>query len=278
MQITNGWLPAMFRGTELRAQGDPVLNLQRADAQPPGAQHNSLRLLARLNRLQRRRFPDESVLEARIKNYELAARMQLTAAAELDLSNETAETERLYGLDNPETAAYGRQLMLARRLVERGVRFVQVLSPPPHNVWDHHSSLNSSLPAICRKTDRPAAALITDLKQRGLLDETVVIWTGEFGRLPTSEGGTGRGHNPHGFTLLLAGGGLRGGYVHGATDSFAYAATKNRVGVPDLMATVLHQMGLDHNRLKYNVHGIDETLTDARVTQASVVRDLIDRG
>ena len=278
MQITNGWLPAMFRGTELRAEGDPVLNLQRADVQPPGAQRNSLRLLARLNRLQRRRFPDESVLEARIKNYELAARMQLTAAAELDLSNETAETERLYGLDNPETAAYGRQLMLARRLVERGVRFVQVLSPPPHNVWDHHSSLNSSLPAICRKTDRPAAALITDLKQRGLLDETVVIWTGEFGRLPTSEGGTGRGHNPHGFTLLLAGGGLRGGYVHGATDSFAYAATENRVGVPDLMATVLHQTGLDHNRLKYNVHGIDETLTDARVTQANVVRDLIDRG
>ena len=165
--------------------------------------------------------------------------------------------------------------MLARKLVERGVRFVQVLSPPPHNVWDHHSKLNSNLPAICRKTDQPAAALIADLKRRGLLDETLVIWTGEFGRLPTSEGGTGRGHNPHGFTLLLAGGGVKGGYVYGATDPFAYAATENRVGVPDLMATVLHQLGLDHKRLTYNVHGIDETLTDARVNGARVVRELI---
>ena len=275
MQITNGWLPAMFRGTELRAEGDPVLNLQRTDPQPLGGQRNSLELVARLNELQRRRFPDASVLATRIKNYELAARMQLTAAAELDLSNETAETERQYGLDNPETAAYGRQLMLARRLVERGVRFVQVLSPPPHNVWDHHGQLNAKLPAICRKTDLPAAALIRDLKQRGLLEETLVLWTGEFGRLPTSEGGTGRGHNPHGFTLLMAGGGLKGGYVHGATDPFAYAATEDRVGVPDLMATLLHQLGLDHNRLKFNVHGINETLTDARVNNATVVRDLL---
>lgn len=276
MQMTNGWLPAIFRGTELRAEGDPVLNLRRADARPPGAQQNSLQLLAQLNQIQRQRFPDESVLDARIKNYELAARMQLTAASELDLSSETKETQRLYGLDNPETAPYGRRLMLARRLVERGVRFVQVLSPGGHNVWDHHSKLNDNLPAICRKTDLPSAALITDLKRRGLLDETIVIWTGEFGRLPTAEGkaATGRGHNPNGFTVLLAGGGLKGGYVHGATDEFGYAATVDRVGVPDLMATILHQLGLDHERLTFNVHGTNETLTDAKVTGARVVRDL----
>ena len=277
MQMTNGWLPAIFRGTELRSEGDPVLNLQRTEAVPREAQQNSLRLLAQLNQIQRQRFPDESVLEARIRNYELAARMQLTAAAELDLSTESQDTQRLYGLDNPETAPYGRQLMLARRLVERGVRFVQVLSPGRHNVWDHHSKLNDNLPAICRKTDLPSAALITDLKRRGLLDQTIVIWTGEFGRLPTAEGkaATGRGHNPNGFTLLLAGGGLKSGYVHGATDEFGYAATVDRVGVPDLMATVLHQLGLDHNRLTFNVHGTDETLTDAKVTGASVVRELI---
>lgn len=277
MQMTNGWLPAMFRGTELRSDGDPVLNLRRADVQPPGAQQNSLELLARLNQIQRQRFPDESVLDARIRNYELAARMQLAAASELDLSDETKETGRLYGLDDPETAPYGRQLMLARRLVERGVRFVQVLSPPPHNVWDHHSGLNTNLPAICRKTDLPSAALITDLKRRGLLDQTIVIWTGEFGRLPTAEGGaaTGRGHNPNGFTLLLAGGGFKGGYVHGATDEFGYAATENRVGVPDLMATLLHQLGLDHKRLMFNVHGSDETLTDSKVTGAKIIPEWI---
>ena len=276
MQMTNGWLPAIYRGTELRSEGDPVLNLRRADTQPPGTQQNSLQLLGQLNQIQRQRFPDESVLDARIKNYELAARMQLTAAAELDLSSETKETQLLYGLDNPETAPYGRQLMLARRLVERGVRFVQVLSPGGHNVWDHHSKLNDNLPAICRRTDLPAAALLTDLKRRGLLDQTIVIWTGEFGRLPTAEGkaATGRGHNPNGFTLLLAGGGLKGGYVHGATDEFGYAATEDRVGVPDLMATVLNQLGLDHERLTFNVHATNETLTDAKVTGASVVRDL----
>jgi len=275
MQITNGWLPALYRGTELRSEGDPVLNLHPATANPKGSQEINLKLLARLNQRQRQRYPNESVLEARIKNYELAARMQLNAAKELDLSNETKETQKLYGLDNPETAAYGRRLMLARRLVERGVRFVQVLPPPPHQVWDHHGNLNTRLPEICRKTDLPSAALITDLKRRGLLDETIIIWTGEFGRLPTSQGGTGRDHNPHGFSLLLAGGGLKAGYAHGATDELGYAAAEDRVGVPDLMATVLHQLGLDHNKLSYDVHGIQETMTDSKVTGARVVEGLI---
>jgi len=275
MQITNGWLPAMFRGTELRSQGDAVLNLRPERGRPAKVQQTNQKLLSRLNALQRERFPDESVLEARIKNYELAARMQLNAARELDLSGETKATERLYGLDDKKTAPYGRQLMLARRLVERGVRFVQVLPPPPHQVWDHHGSLKSKLPDICRQTDKPSAGLITDLKQRGLLEDTLVLWTGEFGRLPLAQGGSGRDHNPHGFTLLLAGGGLKGGYVHGTTDEFGYAAVEDRVGVPDLMATILHQLGLDHEKLIHRVNGIEETMTDSRVTEASVVAKLL---
>ena len=275
MQISNGWLPAMFRGTQLRSSGDPVLNLRRSKPQPAGGQKNSLQLLAGLNKIQRKRFPDESVLDARIKNYELAARMQLNAAKELDLTKETKETEDLYGLNNPKTATYGRRLLLARRLVERGVRFVQVLPPPPHSLWDHHSNLKAGLQRCCAFSDQPTAALISDLKRRGLLDETLVIWTGEFGRLPTSQGGTGRDHNPHGFSLLLAGGGIKGGIAYGKTDDFGYAAIEKRVSVPDLMATVLHQLGLDHNRLAYNVHGINETMTDAKVTSAKVVHDLI---
>ena len=233
-----------------------------------------IRLLEKINQLQRSRYPTESVLEARIQNYELAARMQLHAAPDLDLSNETAATERLYGLDRPEMASYGRRLLLARRLVERGVRFVQVLPPGPHNVWDHHSDIKGNLPSICGKTDLPSAGLIEDLKRRGLLEQTLVVWTGEFGRLPTSQGGTGRDHSPHGFTLLLAGGGLKGGYVHGATDEIGYAAVEGRVSVPDLFATLLHQLGLDHERMTHDVHGIEENVTDSKVNHARVVPEL----
>jgi len=275
MQITNGWLPAQFRGTELRSEGDPVLNLNPVKARAHGVQENNLRLLEKLNELQRSRYPTESLLEARIQNYELAARMQLHAAPELDLSNETEETERLYGLDRPEMASYGRRLLLARRLVERGVRFIQILPPGPHNVWDHHSDIKGALPTICGKTDLPSAGLITDLKRRGLLEQTLVVWTGEFGRLPTSQGGTGRDHSPHGFTLLLAGGGLKAGFVHGATDEIGYAAVDGRVSVPDLFATLLHQLGVDHERLTYNVHGIEENATESKVNNARVVPELL---
>ena len=275
MQITNGWLPPQFRGTELRGEGDPILNLQPAQARQPGIQDNSLELLARLNDLHRSRYPHDAALEARIQNYELAARMQLKASEEVDLSGETEATKKLYGLDNPTTAKYGRRLMLARRLVERGVRFVQVLPGESHNVWDHHEHINLGLPDICSKTDLPSAGLIKDLKQRGLLDETLVIWTGEFGRLPTSQGGTGRDHNPHGFTLLMAGGGLKRGFVYGATDELGFAAAENPVGVPDLFATILHQLGLDHERVTYSVHGIREDVTDNRANHARVVKELL---
>jgi len=272
MQVTNGWLPAIYRGTEFRSEGDAVLNLNPAVPRPYGVQQNNLNLLAKLNDTQRRKYPHESILEARIQNLELAARMQL-AAAELDLSSETKETKRLYGLDNELTASYGRSLLMARRLVERGVRFVQVLPPPPHSVWDHHGDLEKRLPVICGQTDLPAAGLITDLKRRGLLEETVVIWTGEFGRLPV--GGSGRDHNPHGFTLLLAGGGLKAGHIHGATDELGYAAVEDRVGVPDLFATIFHLLGIDHERLTYEVHGTVEDVTDSKVNDARVVSELL---
>ncbi|MBM3459019.1 MAG: DUF1501 domain-containing protein, partial [Armatimonadetes bacterium] len=211
MQISNGWLPGLFRGTELRTEGDAVLNLRPAQKLPAGAQENARGLLARLNARHQRLYPNESELDARIENYELAARMQVAAAADLDLAQESPATQRMYGLDNPTTAAYGRRCLMARRLVERGVRFVQILAPAPHNVWDHHGNINTRLPEICAQVDRPSAALIQDLKQRGLLDETVVLWTGEFGRMPISQGGNGRDHNPHGFTVLLAGGGFKAG-------------------------------------------------------------------
>jgi hypothetical protein len=275
MQITNGWMPPIYRGTELRSEGDPILNLNAAVPKPSGAQRNNLELLEKLNERQRRRFPDESALTARIQNYELAARMQLTAAKELDISGETEDTRKLYGMDQKITEPYGRRLLLARRLVERGVRFVQVLAPPPHGSWDHHGDLPKRLTRLCAQTDLPSAGLIMDLKRRGLLDETLVIWTGEFGRLPTSQNTNGRDHNPHGFTLLLAGGGLKAGYVHGATDEIGYAAVEGRVGVPDLMATILHLLGLDHNRLTFNLQGIEQTLTDSKINNARVVGELL---
>ncbi len=276
MQITNGWLPSLFRGTELRTEGDPVLNLRPAVETPDGVQQNSLKLLAQLNERHRRDYPDDTELDARIRNYELASRMQFAAASELDLSNETQQTQKLYGLDDPATAPYGRQCLMARRLVERGVRFVQILAPPPHNSWDHHGDINNRLPQLCRQVDRPSSALIEDLKQRGLLESTIVLWVGEFGRMPISQGGTGRDHNPHGFTALLAGGGFKGGHVHGATDELGYRAVHDRVSVPDLMATVLHQLGLDHARLSYPNRGVDETLTEPRITKSQVIRNIVE--
>jgi hypothetical protein len=275
MQITNGWLPSVFRGTELRTEGDPVLNLRPAVDLPQGVQQNNRELLARMNERHRQDYPGESELDARIRNYELAGRMQLAAAQELDLRQESPATRKLYGLDDPVTAPYGRQCLMARHLVERGVRFVQILAPAPHNSWDHHGDINTKLPRQCRLVDRPSAALIQDLKQRGLLDETIVLWTGEFGRMPISQGANGRDHNPHGFTLLLAGGGFKAGHMHGATDELGYKAVEDRVSAPDLMATLLQQLGLDHQALRFNVHGVDETLTDARVTQARVVDELL---
>ncbi len=270
----NGWLPPLYRGTEFRPKGSPVLNLRSAKSFPPGADRDDLDLIGRLNRKYADRFPTATDLETRIKNYELAARMQLAAESHLDLSTETPSTRSLYGLDDPVTAEYGTQCLMARRLVEAGVRFIQIMNKP-HNPWDHHSNLKTRLPQTCRATDQPSAALIADLKQRGLLEDTLVIWVGEFGRLPTSQGGTGRDHNMHAFTAVAAGGGLKRGYVHGSTDEFGHRAQDDPVSVYDLLATILHQVGLDHTRLTYRHNNLDESLTDARTTDASVVGPLL---
>ncbi len=269
-----GWLPALYGGTEFGSEGTPVLNLVPPKGQSADGQRANLEFLASLNRIHQRRFADESELESRIQNYELAARMQLAAGELLDLSGETAETHKLYGLDNPITAPYARRCLLARKLIEAGVRFVQV-HPEPFQPWDTHADTKNTLADICRKTDQPAAALIQDLKRRGLLDETVVLWSGEFGRLPVSQNGTGRDHNRNAFTLLAAGGGFKSGYAHGGTDEVGYKSVNSPVSVPDLHATLLHQLGLDHQQLTYHHAGRDETLSDASLTGAHVVEELL---
>ncbi len=275
----NGWLPAMFRGTEVQTKGAPVLNLNPARELPPGVQRNNLDLLAKLNRERQKRYPDDSRLEARIRHYELAARMQSEAEQLLDLSSETEATQKLYGLDDADIAGYGNRCLMARRLVESGVRFVMVTAPVKYGgmPFDHHTDLQRDLPKVCRQVDQPTAALIQDLKQRGLLDETIVLWTGEFGRLPVSQRATGRDHNRFAFTAMLAGGGFKSGHTHGTTDDFSYRSVEDKVNCPSLLATILHQLGLDHDQLSYHHSGRDETLTDSAVTDAGVVEGLLQR-
>ncbi|MFN0051768.1 MAG: DUF1501 domain-containing protein, partial [Planctomycetales bacterium] len=270
---SSGWLPALYRGTEFSAQGAPILNLKSSRPAHPDAQGDDLAFLARLNRLHQQRHPADGELETRIQNYELAARMQLAAGDLVDLSRETEATQKLYGLDKPETQGYGLRCLMARKLVEAGVRFVQVF-PRPFQPWDTHSKTKEELGSICAACDQPSAALVTDLKQRGLLDHTIVLWSGEFGRLPVSQNGSGRDHNRNAFSLFLAGGGFKAGHVHGATDEVGYKAAENRVSVADLHATVLNQLGLDHQALTYEHSGRDESLTDASLTGARVVREL----
>jgi hypothetical protein len=270
---SSGFLPAVYQGTPFRAAGVPVTNLHPPTGVPAEARRNQLDLLQELNGAHAQAHPHNEELLARISNYELAARMQTTVPAVLDISGESAETRRLYGLDNPRTAEYGRRCLLARRLVEQGVRFVQVfLSGQP---WDTHNKNAEQLKNLTAMTDQPSAALVLDLKRRGLLDSTVVLWTGEFGRLPVSQGADGRDHNRHGFSLWLAGGGFKRGYVHGATDEFGYQAVTDVVRVVDLQATLLHALGLDHQRLTYPHEGRADSLTDAAVTRARVVPALL---
>jgi uncharacterized protein (DUF1501 family) len=274
---SSGFLPAVYQGTMFRAAGAAVANATPPPDVPAAARRNQLDLLDTLNAAHRRRHPDSSELAARIRQYELAARMQTSVPEMLDLSGETAATRRLYGLDNRQTAEYGRRCLLARRLVERGVRFVQVflsgfLSGQP---WDTHAQNAARLRSLCAMTDQPSAALVRDLKQRGLLDSTIVLWTGEFGRLPVSQGADGRDHNRHAFSLWLAGGGFRRGYVHGRTDEFGYRSVQDVVRVPDLHATLLHALGLDHEQLTHPHEGRDDSLTDAGVTRAGVIRALL---
>ena len=273
----NAWLPGRHRGTEFSTRGAPVLNLQPAQPVAPDSRRDQLELLAKLNRRHQQAFPGEPELEARLQNYELAARMQLAATDAFNLTVESHATRQLYGLDDPVTRSYGQRCLAARRLVEAGVRFVQVFTPikPFIQPWDSHRNVDTEIADIAAMTDGPSAALIRDLKARGLLENTIVIWAGEFGRQPVSQNGMGRDHNRHAFSLLLAGGGFRRGYIHGATDDFGYRAVKDRVSIPDLHATLLHQLGLDHERVSFRHHGRNETLTDAEVTGARVVDGLV---
>ena len=270
---TSGWLPAVYQGTVFRSGKSPVLNLQTPDGISPQARKNQLRFLDELNRTHLKRHPENSELAARIANFETAARMQVAVPDVLDLSQETEATHKMYGLDNPATQEYGTRCLIARRLIERGVWFVQLfMAGQP---WDTHSKNAESLKGLTARTDQPSAALVQDLKQRGLLDETIVLWTGEFGRLPVSQGADGRDHNRRAFSLWLAGGGFKAGYVHGATDDFSYESVEKVVNVHDLHATLLHTLGLEHESLTYPHEGREASLTDAEVTHAKIVSDLL---
>jgi hypothetical protein len=270
---SSGFLPAIYQATPFRATGSPVANLGAPANLPPEARRNQLAFLDQLNQVHRQSHGPNPELEARIRNFELAARMQTSVPAILDISRETQETRRLYGLDNPASAEYGRRCLLARRLVEQGVRFVQLfLNGQP---WDTHSKNAEQLRELCARTDQPCAALVYDLKRRGLLDSTIVLWTGEFGRLPVSQGADGRDHNRHAFSLWLAGGGFKSGYVHGRTDDFSYRAVDKVVRVCDLHATLLQALGLDHRKLTFPHEGRSDSLTDVDVTKARVIPELL---
>ena len=255
----SGFLPSAYQGTSLRSRGTPILNLDRPSDLTLARQRQMLSLSARLNREHADQHPGETELLARIHNYELAYRMQAEATEAVKLAEEPEHIRRLYGLDEPTTRPYGEKCLLARRLVERGVRFVQVYC---NDEWDAHNNLADNHGKRCRETDQPVAALLTDLKRRGLLDSTLVVWGGEFGRMPISEKGDGRDHNPYGFLVWMAGGGIKGGISHGETDEIGWKAARNAVSVHDLHATILHLMGLDHTRLTYLHNGRNFRLTD----------------
>jgi hypothetical protein len=269
---SSSFLPATYQGTWIQDLEHPIRNLVGPDI---SWQRRKLDVLQQLNarHLEQRQLEHE--LGARIASFELAYRMQLEAPETFDLSRESAATKALYGIGYPVTDMFGKQCLLARRLVERGVRFVQLYDTgrgESNNTWDHHGGIPKGMPDRCAGIDLPVAGLLTDLKGRGLLEDTLVIWGGEFGRTPTVEGTDGRGHHPFGFTMVLAGGGVKGGYIHGATDEFGWWATEAKVHVHDLHATVLHLMGLDHERLTYRFGGRDFRLTDV---YGQVVRELI---
>lgn len=267
---SSGWMPPVYQGTPVRAtENTPVLNL--APRVPADGAAARLDFMQTLNREHFRQRPDNLDLEARIANFELAARMQLAATDALDVKQEPAHIRTLYGLDRNETASYGLRCLMARRLVERGVRFVQVMmSGQP---WDTHTNNAATLRSLCLSTDLPVSGLLTDLRQRGLLNDTLVIWTGEFGRTPFAEGKDGRDHHKRGFSLWLTGGGIRGGASYGATDEFGYSAVKDVVTVADFHATLLHLLGLDFQKLIFQHDGRPERLTD--VAPARIVNPII---
>ena len=274
---SSGYMPATYQATVMRSQGNPILDLAPQPGLSSAAQRQLLDTLRESNEEHESTRSDNSNLSARIASYELAYKMQAHAPEAVDLTQETEATQKLYGLDNPKTAAFGRQLLLARRLVERGVRFVQIYSGGAHNDdnWDAHSDLEFNHNLHAGETDLPIAGLLADLKQRGLLGQTLIVWGGEFGRQPTAEyaKGTGRDHNCFGFTTWMAGGGIKGGISHGTTDELGSKAVENRLEVKHLHATILQQMGLDPNRISYLFGGLNQKLVG--VEEVEPIHDII---
>lgn len=266
---TGGWLPPTFAGTLMEVDGVPIPDLKRPASMTQAEERGIIGMVNGLNRLHRGKHPELLELDTRIANYEMAARMQLEAMQSVDLSAESEATQRLYGLDKDETKGFGKRCIVARRLVESGVRFVQITS----GGWDHHSKLVENLTKSVRKVDIPIAGLIKDLKNRGLLDSTLIVCGGEFGRLPTAERADGRDHNPRGFSVWMAGGGIKGGTIYGATDEIGYAASENPVSHSDMHATILHLLGVDVRKLTYDYDGRVETLIG--VNPARVLKEII---
>jgi len=273
-----GFLPPMYQGTRFRATGSPVLNLHPEEEQPSEIVTLERDLLARLDLIHKRQRPGQPNLDARIASYELAARMQLAASDALDLSLESPQTLELYGIGREPTDSYGRRCLIARRLVERGVRFVQLYINS--QIWDNHATIAQSLKDACDRTDLPIAGLLQDLKQRGLFDSTLVIWGGEFGRLPIAQlpadrdaSKAGRDHNKNAFCTWMAGAGIKGGTTHGTTDEIGLATVEDPVSVPDWHATILHLLGLHHDELFININGLKEKLTS--VFEARIVKEIL---
>jgi len=271
-----GYLPGVYQGTHLRPTGEPIDNLKLPAQMTALTQRGQLDLLNQLNRLHLAERAAEADLTARIESFELAFRMQTAAPEVLELAGETPATREMYGVDDPKCDHFARQCLMARRLVEGGVRFVQIYSGGMENQrsWDGHSDIQGNHQQFADETDKPVAALLADLAQRGLLDETLVIWCGEFGRLPIAQTGAkpGRDHNPHCFSAWLAGGGAKGGVSYGESDDVGYRASVNRVHLNDLHATILHLLGIDHTRLTYNYNGRDFRLTDVA---GEVIQDIV---
>ena len=272
---TSGFLPPVYQGTPFRPTGSPILNLKPQFKQPSAVTESARGLLNKLDEIHRKVRPHQPDLDARIESYSLAARMQLSAGEALDLSKESQHTLSNYGVGEKLTDSYARRCLLARRLVERGVRFVQIFME--EQPWDSHADLGPNHRGACERTDKPVAALLADLKERGLLDSTLVIWGGEFGRTPTTQksaaGYSGRDHNMQAFTSWMAGGGIKGGTAYGTTDEFGHAVVENPVSVHDFHATILHLLGLHHHKLFFKRAGLEERLTG--VIEPRVVTDIL---
>jgi hypothetical protein len=273
----SGYLPPVCQGTRFRSTGSPVLNLNRDFDQPESVANVQQGLISQLDRIHRDRRFGQPRLDARMASYELAARMQLNATDALDLNQESAHTLAMYGVGEKATDSYGRRCLMARRLVERGVRFVQLYIDG--QIWDNHTKIKTALTGACERTDKPIAGLLTDLKRRGLLDSTLVLWGGEFGRLPIaqlangSEMNAGRDHNKRAMCAWMAGGGVKSGLTYGATDELGFAAVDKRISVSDWHATVLHLLGMDHERLYFDRNGLKEKLTG--VESCRVVKGIL---